>query len=64
MVVKNIKSTYADCKSCGSSSCITCYQPRTVVNLKALERAVFKSCSKCGNKLGIVDIEMEVVEMR
>ena len=63
MVVKNIKATYADCESCGHSSCINSYQPRTVVDLKALERAVHKACSKCGNKLGIKEIKVEVVKM-
>jgi translation initiation factor 2 beta subunit (eIF-2beta)/eIF-5 len=64
MVVKNIKSTYANCASCGSSSCISCYQPRTVISLKALERVVYKQCSKCGTKLGIREIKVEVVKMR
>ena len=63
MVVKNINSAYADCTACGHSSCISCYQPRTIVNLKALERAVHKRCSKCGNKLRIREIKAEVVKM-
>lgn len=64
MILKNIRSTYTKCASCGSSSSISCYQPRTVVDLKALKRAVHKQCTRCGNKLGIREIKVEVVKMR
>ena len=64
MVLNDLNVHYADCVHCGSSSCISSYQARTVVDLEALRRAVYKVCSRCGNKLGIQKIKAVVIKMR
>jgi len=64
MVLTDLNIHYADCAHCGSSSCISSYQARTVVDLEALHRAVYRVCSHCGNKLGIQEIKATVVKMR
>jgi hypothetical protein len=64
MIWKNLQVHYTHCAHCGSSSYISSYQPKAVMSLEALCKAVHKVCTSCGNKLGIREIKVDVVKMR